>query len=51
MSRIRFVTAIAAGAVATESLSDAVATDGVSPSYLAYEWLVVEALARDRYLP
>ena len=51
MSRIRFVTAIAAGAVATESLSDAVASDGVSPAYLAYEWLVVEALARDRYLP
>src|SRR5947209_3019706 len=51
MSRIRFVTAIAVGALATETLGDAVAADGVSPAYLAYEWLVVEALARDKYLP
>jgi hypothetical protein len=51
MSRIRFVTAIAVGAVATERLADAVAADGVSPAYLAFEWHVVEALARDRYLP
>ena len=51
MTRIRFVTAIAVGAVVTESLGDVVAADGVSPAYLAYEWLVVEALARDKYLP
>ena len=51
MSRIRFVTAIAVGAVVAESLGDVVAADGVSPAYLAYEWLVVEALARDKYLP
>jgi hypothetical protein len=51
MTRIRFVTAIAIGAVVTESLSDVMAADGVSPAYLAYEWLVVEALARDKYLP
>ena len=50
MSRIRFVTAIGVGAVATE-LSDVVSADGVSPAYLAFEWHVVEALARDRYLP
>jgi hypothetical protein len=51
MSRIRFVTAIGVGAVATEKLSDVVSADGVSPAYLAFEWHVVEALARDRYLP
>src|SRR5687768_363035 len=51
MSRIRFLTAIAVGAVATERLSDAVAADGVSPAYLAFEWHLVEAVGRDRYLP
>lgn len=51
MSRIRFVTAIAVGAVATERLSDVVAADGVSPAYLAFEWHLVEALGRDRHLP
>ena len=51
MSRIRFVTAIAVGAVATERLSDVVAADGASTAYLAFEWHVVEALARDRHLP
>ena len=51
MSRIRFLTAIAVGAVATETLFDQVASDGSSPPYLAYEWLVVEAHARDRELP
>jgi hypothetical protein len=51
MSRVRFVTAIAVGAVATERLADAVAADGVSPAYLAFEWHVVEALGRDRHLP
>lgn len=51
MSRIRFVTAIAVGAVATERLTDAVAADGVSPAYLAFEWHLVEALGRDRHLP
>ena len=51
MSRIRFVTAIAVGAVATERLADALAADGVSPAYLAFEWHLVEAVGRDRYLP
>jgi hypothetical protein len=51
MSRIRFVTAMAVGAVATERLSDVTAADGVSPPYLAFEWHLVEALGRDRYLP
>ena len=51
MSRIRFVTAIAVGAVATERLADAVAADGRSPAYLAFEWHLVEAVGRDRYLP
>ena len=49
MTRIRFVTAIAIGAVATESMREAVAADGVSPAYLAFEWLLVEALARDGF--
>lgn len=51
MWRIRFVTAVGVGAVVTETLAEAIAADGVSPAYLAYEWHVVEALARDRYLP
>jgi hypothetical protein len=51
MSRIRFVTAIGVGAVATETLSNVIAADGVSPACLAFEWHVVEALARDKYLP
>jgi hypothetical protein len=51
MSRIRFLTAMAVGAVATEPIYDAIAADGVSPAYLAYEWLVAEAIARDAALP
>src|SRR5688572_9206119 len=51
MSRIRFLTAMAVGAVATEPIYDVIAADGVSPAYLAYEWLVVEAIARDAALP
>lgn len=51
MSRIRFVTAIAVGAAATERLFDEIGSDGFSPPYLAFEWLIVEAIARDRTLP
>lgn len=48
MSRIRFVTAIAAGATISEELGSETASDGRTPAYLAYEWLVVESLARRR---
>ena len=48
MSRIRFLTAIAAGASIAEELSGQIAADERTPAYLAYEWIVVEALARKR---
>ena len=48
MSRIRFLTAIASGASIAEELGDEVSSDGRTPAYLAYEWIVVEALARRR---
>jgi hypothetical protein len=48
MNRIRFLTAIAAGASIAEELGDEISSDGRTPGYLAYEWLVVEALARKR---
>ncbi len=51
MSRVRFVAAIAAAAHALESLGDRVAADGVTPPYLVFEWLLVEALAGQRGLP
>jgi hypothetical protein len=51
MTRIRFVTAMAVGAVVTEGLDDLPPGDGTTTAQLAYEWHVVEALARDRTLP
>jgi hypothetical protein len=48
MSRIRFLTAIAVGTTITEELGSETASDGRTPAYLAYEWLVVESLARRR---
>jgi hypothetical protein len=48
MNRVRFLTAIAVGATMAEELGDELAVDGRTPPYLAYEWLVVEALARRR---
>ncbi len=51
MTRIRFVTAMAVGAVVTERLDDVPPGDGTTTAQLAYEWHVVEALARDRTLP
>lgn len=45
MSRVRFVTAIAVGAAVCEGLED-FASDGVTPPYLVFEWLVVEAFIR-----
>jgi hypothetical protein len=48
MSRVRFLTAIAVGAAIADHLGDEPAVDGKTPPYLAYEWIVVEALARRR---
>jgi len=46
MSRLRFLTAIAVGAAATAGLEDLLPKDGVTTPYLAFEWHVVEAMAR-----
>lgn len=46
MSRPRFLTAMAVSAAVCEGLEDQVATDGVTPAYLAFEWLLVEGLVR-----
>ena len=49
MSRIRFVTAIAAGArVCADWGQDDLAKDGVTPPWLVFEWFVVEGLVRRR---
>lgn len=47
MQRIRFLTAMAVGALVTEGLEDDPALRDASP-YLVWEWLVVEALIRTR---
>ena len=46
MRRVRFVTAIAVGALACEMLADEIAADGVSTPSICFEWLVVEAFVR-----
>jgi hypothetical protein len=46
MSRLRFLTAIAVGSSATAGLEDLPPKDGVTTPYLAFEWHVVEAMAR-----
>ena len=47
MGRPRFVTAMAVGACVCEAWdSDRVAADGITPPWLVYEWLVVEAFVR-----
>jgi hypothetical protein len=50
MSRIRFLTASAVCAAITEAFQDLIAADA-TPPYLAFEWVLVEALARRRELP
>src|SRR4051812_5913001 len=45
MSRVRFLTAIAACSSVTEEPADILSADGI-PAYLAFEWLVVEAMVR-----
>jgi hypothetical protein len=47
MSRPRFVTAIAVSAAVCEGLEDRFAADGITPSYLVFEWLLVEAFVRE----
>jgi hypothetical protein len=46
MSRIRFLTAIAACSHVLEQPSQRLSDDGRTPAYLAFEWLLVEAMAR-----
>jgi hypothetical protein len=46
MSRPRFLTAIAVSAAVCDGLEDHFAADGITPSYLVFEWLVVEAFVR-----
>lgn len=47
MQRIRFLTAMAVGAMVTENLEDDPRQRDASP-YLVWEWLVVEALMREK---
>lgn len=46
MLRVRFVTAIAVGSVACETLADELPADGVTTSAIAFEWLTIEGFAR-----
>jgi hypothetical protein len=46
MSRPRFLTAMAVCSAVCEGLEDELAPDGVTPAYLVFEWLLVEALVR-----
>lgn len=46
MRRVRFVTAAAVGALASDDLFDVPPTDGVSSPSICFEWLVLEAFAR-----
>ena len=47
MSRPRFLTAIAVSAAVCDGLEDRLAADGITPDYLVFEWLVVEAFVRE----
>ena len=49
MSRIRFLTAIAVSSAVSAGLEDLPPRDGVTTPYLAFEWHLVEAIARRRY--
>lgn len=46
MLRIRFVTAMAVGSFACETLADELPSDGVTTAAIAFEWLTVEGFAR-----
>lgn len=47
MFRVRFLTAMAVASPITEPFSDLAPGDGVSTPFLAFEWLLIEAFARD----
>jgi hypothetical protein len=47
MSRPRFLSAIAVSGAVCENLEDRMAADGITPSFLVFEWLVVEAFVRE----
>jgi hypothetical protein len=51
MSRIRFLTAIAATSVVTQDLAEIPPADTVTTPYIAVEWHVIEAFGRERRLP
>lgn len=46
MLRVRFVTAIAVGSIACETLAEELPADGVTTPAIAFEWLTVEGFAR-----
>ena len=46
MSRPRFLTAVAVSAAVCEGLEDRIARDNVTPAYIVFEWLLVEAFVR-----
>ena len=46
MSRVRFVTAMAVGAVVAEGFIDQVAGDEISSPSICFEWLTIEAFVR-----
>src|SRR5258705_14016725 len=46
MASVRFTTAMAVGALATESLADERPRDGVTTPAICFEWLLVEAFVR-----
>jgi hypothetical protein len=46
MRRVRFVTAVAVGALTCETLADETPADGISTPSICFEWLVIEALVR-----
>jgi hypothetical protein len=51
MGRPRFVTTIAVGALLAQHWQpDALASDGITPPWLAFEWFVVEAFVREKDL-
>lgn len=47
MDRPRFLTVIAVGQEVTRDFHDRLAADGITPPWLAYEWLIVEALVQE----
>jgi hypothetical protein len=46
MLRVRFVTAMAVGSIACETLGDELPLDGVTTPAIAFEWLTIEGFAR-----